>query len=100
DDVIVIPSTAIKTVNNISTVQILKDGIATSVEVETGDSNDSQTEIVSGINEGDVVVTSIINTSATSKSTGSGSNSSSLFGGSNMGSGIMMGGAPPGELRQ
>jgi multidrug efflux pump subunit AcrA (membrane-fusion protein) len=94
DDVIMVPSTAVKTVNGVSTVSILKDKVATKVTVETGDSNDTQTEIKSGINEGDVVITST-STGTTSKTstttkTSSSSSSSSLFGASGGG----MGGPP------
>lgn len=99
NDVVMIPSTAIKTSNGQSVVQIQKDGKITSVTVETGDSNDTQTEIKTGVNEGDVVVTSTItsNSSTTTKKSSSTSttrtNSSSLFSGSSMGG---MGG-PPGN---
>lgn len=76
NDVLLIPSSAVKTQNGQSLVQIMKDGQVTSVNVEVGSSNDTQTEIVSGLNQGDVVVTSVIN-SSTNKST----NSTSVFGG-------------------
>ena len=38
------------------------------VEVTTGLASDSETEIVSGVKEGDTIVTSITTTSATTKS--------------------------------
>ena len=79
DDVIMVPSTAVKTTNGVSTVSILKDKVATKVTVETGDSNDTQTEIKSGISEGDVVITST--SSGTTSKTSTTSSSSSLFGG-------------------
>lgn len=66
-DVILVPSTAISTNNNQSTVQRMKDGKIEVVSVETGDSNDSQTVIVSGINEGDEVVTATITSSSKSQ---------------------------------
>jgi multidrug efflux pump subunit AcrA (membrane-fusion protein) len=69
NDVILIPSTAISTANGESTIQVKKDGKYTTVQVETGSANDSQTEIVSGINEGDEVVTSVI-TAQSSNQTG------------------------------
>ena len=53
------------------------------VVVETGSSNDTQTEIVTGISEGDVVVTGSSTSKANTK------NSTSVFGGS--GRGGMMG---------
>lgn len=71
-DVILVPSAAIQLINNQSTVQIMKDGEVSTVSVEVGSSNDSQTEIVSGINEGQEVVTSTISQSTTkSESTSS-----------------------------
>jgi len=62
DDVILIPTASVQTTNGTSTVRILRNGHVSTVSVETGDSNDTQTEIVSGINVGDVVITSVINT--------------------------------------
>lgn len=59
-DVILIPSSAIQSNGESLTVQIMKDKTPTTVEVEVGSSNDSQTEVTSGINEGDEVVTSVI----------------------------------------
>lgn len=101
DDVILVTSTAVHSSGQKSTVQIMKDNQVTSVEVQTGESNDTQTEITSGVNEGDVVVTSTsTSTKTTTKSSSSSSStksssssSSSLFGGS---SGGMGGGMPPG----
>ncbi|MCL5090912.1 MAG: HlyD family efflux transporter periplasmic adaptor subunit, partial [Patescibacteria group bacterium] len=61
DNVIIVPSTAIQTANNQSSVRIMKEGKVSSVSVETGESNDTQTAILSGINEGDTIVTSVIN---------------------------------------
>lgn len=57
DNVILIPSAAVQTANGQSTVRVIRDGQVTQVQVEVGSSNDFQTEINSGINEGDVVVT-------------------------------------------
>lgn len=93
NDVITIPSTAITTTNNISTVKILKDSKVSVVTVELGDSNDTETEISSGISEGDVVITST-STGSTTKTTTTkttSSSSSSLFGTSTGGG---MGGGP------
>ena len=85
DEVIIVPSTAVKTANGISTVSVFKDKVATKVTVEIGDNSDTQTEIKSGINEGDVIITS---TSSSSTTKTSSSGSSSLFGvGGGMGGG-------------
>ncbi len=67
--VILVPSGAIQTTNGQSTVQIMRNGQVASVPVEVGNSNDTQTEIVSGINEGELVVTGQTG-SATTGSTG------------------------------
>lgn len=96
DNVVMIPSTAIKTVNGISTVSVLKNKVPSVITVEAGDSNDTQTEIKSGISEGDVVVTSTVNSSNTKTTSTTKTNSSgsgSLFGG--VGGGMM--GGPPGN---
>ncbi|MFA5025975.1 MAG: efflux RND transporter periplasmic adaptor subunit [Candidatus Shapirobacteria bacterium] len=90
DDVIMVPSTAVKTKNGITTVSILKDKVPSVITVEVGNSNDTQTEIKSGINEGDIVVTSTIGGTSSTKTSTSGS--SSLFGGIRGG---MMGGGIP-----
>lgn len=78
-DVILVPITAITTANNQSTVKIMKDGNPISVNIEIGLSNDSQTEIISGINEGDEVIVSTITTGDTSQTKTS--NTSSPFSG-------------------
>jgi hypothetical protein len=86
DDVIMVPSVSIKTNNGQTSVQILKDGKPETVNVEVGASNDTQTVIKSGVNEGDVVVTS---SSANTKSstTKSSTSTGSVFGGGG-GSGV------------
>lgn len=72
-DVLMVPTSAIKSDNNGNYVQVLKNNNPLSVSVEIGISNDTQTEIVSGLNEGEVVITSIIspttNTGSTSRTT-------------------------------
>lgn len=78
-DVVLIPTTAIQTVNNQSIVDVMKDGKVSAVQVEIGSSNDSQTEVVSGINEGDEVVTSTI----TSDNSAGEDNTTSPFSGIN-----------------
>ena len=59
-EVLMIPSSAVNTADGASSVQVKKDGQITSVQVDTGSSNDTMTEITSGISEGDEVVTSVI----------------------------------------
>ncbi len=67
-DVILVPTTAVTTVDGQSTIQVRKDGKISTVQVEIGDANDSQIEIISGINEGDEVVTAVITSSNTQTS--------------------------------
>lgn len=83
DNIILVPSTAIQTANNQTTVRVMNKGKVESITVESGDSNDTQTEIVSGIKEGDLVVTNILNTTNSKPTT----QNSSPFGGGNRGFG-------------
>lgn len=104
-DVVLIPSAAITTNNNQSTVQVKRNGKISIVTVETGSSNDSQTEIISGISEGDEIITQTISNTSSNKPS---STTSSPFSGigrtsgtSSTGSrsssgGMQSGGMPPG----
>lgn len=67
-DVLLIPSEAVVTTDGISTVQVMKEGKISTLEVEIGSSNDTQTEVVSGLTEGDEIITSSISTASTSSS--------------------------------
>ena len=62
-DVLLLPTTAIQSSGEQSFVQILKDGVLSNLNIEIGSANDSETIILSGLNEGDEVVTSVINAS-------------------------------------
>ncbi|MEP7166376.1 MAG: efflux RND transporter periplasmic adaptor subunit [Candidatus Woesebacteria bacterium] len=79
-DVLIVPSTAVKTTNGTSTVQIMKNGKPESVTVEIGLVSDTDTEIKSGLSEGDTIVTAVIQSGAATRSTGTTSVFSS-FGG-------------------
>jgi len=59
DNVLLIPTSAIQMQNNQAVVRVMKDKKEETINVEVGVSSDSQTEIVSGLSEGDEVVTSI-----------------------------------------
>jgi|GEM_PF-890060 multidrug efflux pump subunit AcrA (membrane-fusion protein) len=84
DHVLLVPVGAVKTSSNgQATVTVMKNGIATPTDVTTGLSNDLETEIVSGLNYGDVITLGTTTTSGTSGS----NSSSSLFGGNNRGGG-------------
>lgn len=77
-DVVLVPNAAVQTANGQSTVRVLRDGKEQTVPVEVGNANDTQTEIVSGINEGDVVITGTV--SSTSSGSRSQSGTASPFG--------------------
>lgn len=65
DNVVLVPNAAVQG----STVRIMKNGKMTSVDVTVGLSNDTQTEIVSGVNEGDTVVTGVTTTGGSASTT-------------------------------
>jgi len=74
-DILTVPSTAIDTATDgTKTVRIMKDSLISSVTVTTGETNDSETEITSGLNEGDVVISSSVSSESLSNN-----NSSSAF---------------------
>jgi multidrug efflux pump subunit AcrA (membrane-fusion protein) len=80
-DAIIIPSSTIQTTSGQSTVRILKNGKITSVDITTGDSSSSETVITSGLTEGQIIITSITDTTATSKSTTNAASPFSSLGG-------------------
>lgn len=88
-DVLLVPAGAVSTQSGTSTVQVMKAGKIQEVEVQTGLASDTQVEITSGLNEGDVVVT------GTSTGTSNGSSSTqttspfSIFGGARGGGGTV-----------
>lgn len=74
-NVITVPVSAVKNQNGNSYVEVLNGPAPTQVPVEVGASNNADTEIISGVNAGDKVVTQTINPSASSASTSSSRNS-------------------------
>jgi len=68
-DVVIVPNAAVKTQNSVKYVQVLANGVPQTKIVTTGLSNDTNTEILSGINVGDKVVTQTISGSGTTSST-------------------------------
>jgi len=69
-DVLYIPSSAVKSDSSGGHyVQVMKNGIPETVSVTIGISNDTDTEITSGLSEGDTVVTQTISAKPTSQST-------------------------------
>lgn len=80
DNVLIVPSAAIQTQNDQSIVKYLKNGFVEQVVVETGLSSSSQTEIISGLSEGDSVITGTLTPKA-ERTTGQ----TSIFGGGSFG---------------
>lgn len=79
DDVLSVPVSSVKTSSNGTTyVQVMKNGKPQQVTVETGISSDTQTEILSGLSEGDTVVTATIQPTTGTQTSGQ---TSSPFGG-------------------
>ena len=84
-DVIIIPSSAVKTENGFSYVEVLVENRPQRKKVTIGASNDTETEIASGLNVGDEIVTETTNSSeAASTSSGSGSGSRNSGSGANI----------------
>lgn len=88
DDALLVPNAAIQTVSGQIIVRVLKNGKITQQPVEIGIASDTQTEIISGVNEGDVIVTG---TSTTTSST-TGSSPFSALGRGGFGGGGLVGG--------
>lgn len=55
DNILLVPNRAVKTTGKQKIVNVVVDGKPTSVNVTLGMSSDTQSEVVSGLNEGDVV---------------------------------------------
>ncbi|HEX6976773.1 MAG TPA: efflux RND transporter periplasmic adaptor subunit [Patescibacteria group bacterium] len=72
-DILIAPTSAVQTQSGASTVRVLKNGQVENVEVTTGLSSDTQIEIVSGLQEGDEVVTGTV--------ASTGTRTTSVFGG-------------------
>jgi len=79
DDVLSVPSSAIQTINGQTEVRILQNGKITFVPVTTGITSDTDTEITSGLQEGQSIVTGVMMPAAAS-----GSTSSSPFSGTSL----------------
>ena len=65
DNVLLVPNQAVQTINGQKTIRVLHNNQITVVPVDTGESNDTQTVITSGVHEGDIVVIGTISTGTT-----------------------------------
>lgn len=90
-NVLTVPSSAVTTTNGSSSVQLLTDGKPTTVPVQIGLSNDTDTEIDSGLNADDMVITQTI--SANQKTSTTSTSAFSILGGGGGGGGFRSGGA-------
>jgi len=77
-DILLVPSSSVQSQDGASTVRVMKNNSMQQISVEIGLTSDSQTEIVSGIVEGDIVVTSV--TTSTSGTATQGQSVFSSFG--------------------
>lgn len=94
-DILLIPSTAIDTASDGSTtVRTIKDGVTSTITITIGETNDSQTEVVSGLNEGDTIISSSVSTQTKSDNNTTSAFSSTTTG--SMGGGMSNMGGPPG----
>lgn len=96
DNVLSVPSSAVQNQNGASYVRILKNGKLVQIPVETGLSSDTQIEIMSGLSEGNTVVTSVNPASSTTQQRGQ---TSSPFGGFGGGAAFRLGAGGGGGRR-
>ncbi len=101
-DVLTVPSSAVKSSSDTSYVLVMENGSPVQKTVEVGISNDTSTEIKSGLSEGETIVTQTItasseSSSSSSSSSGKSSNSLNLRGLTDSGGGGFPGNAsgPP-----
>lgn len=87
DDVLLVPGTSVQNQNGSYSVQVMKNGKPQTVAVEIGLTSDTQTEITSGLSEGDTVVTATIQPTTSTTSTGTTSIFSGFGGGNRTGGG-------------
>jgi macrolide-specific efflux system membrane fusion protein len=83
-DVLAVPSTAVKSSNGGSYVQILQNGVPSNVTVKTGLSGDSYIEITSGLTEGQEIVVSSTTASKSGSTTTTARNQGNTFQGGGM----------------
>lgn len=95
DDVLLVATAAIQNQNGQATIRVLKNGQVQTVTIETGLVSDSQTEITSGLSEGDEIATG---TSSTTTATPTQSTSPfGRTGGGGFGGGLRTGGGGRGD---
>jgi multidrug efflux pump subunit AcrA (membrane-fusion protein) len=91
-NVLRVPTTAVQGTTGANTVQLLESGNPVSTPVNIGLSTNSFTEVISGLQQGQTVVTGVVNAATGTAST---STTRTGFGGGGIG-GLTGGGARPG----
>jgi hypothetical protein len=92
-NVLYVPSTAIQGTSPDNTVQVMSNGTPQSMPVNIGLSTNSSTEIISGLQAGQTVVTGVVNPTASTTTTGG---TGGLSGRTGLGGNGFPGGARPG----
>ncbi|MCL5784894.1 MAG: efflux RND transporter periplasmic adaptor subunit [Patescibacteria group bacterium] len=92
DNVLLVPSAAVQTVNGQTMVRVLKNGQVQQVPVEVENSSDTQTEIKSGLAEGDQVVIGMMTTSTSQGGASPFGGGLRFGGGGGFGGGMRVGG--------
>ncbi len=64
-DILLVPNSAVKTQGNSTYVEILENGVPSKLNIQTGLSNDTSTEIISGLTGGQEVITQTISSQST-----------------------------------
>jgi RND family efflux transporter MFP subunit len=94
-NVLSVPTTAIQGTTGANTVQVMRDGSPVSTPVNVGLSTNSSTEIISGVRDGDVVVTGVVNAAVSTTNGNTGNRGGFGPPGGGLG-GLTGGGARPG----
>ncbi|MFA6184627.1 MAG: efflux RND transporter periplasmic adaptor subunit [Candidatus Shapirobacteria bacterium] len=85
-DILIIPSTAIDTATDgTTTVRIMKNNVISTINITIGETNDSETEVTSGLNEGETIISSSISNDSKSNNNNTSAFSSSNTRSSNFG---------------
>ena len=79
-NILSVPLSAVKTINNIDYIEILVDGNSQQIIVTTGVSDDTMIEISEGLSEGDQVITQTISGTAVSSTNSSNSDTDAMRG--------------------
>ena len=93
-----VPSAAVTTTGTVSTVELLQNGKTTVTRVTTGLVGNSDTQILSGLKAGEVVVEPTVTVVGSTGSAGTTTGGGGGFGGGGFGGGGLGGGGSPGSV--